>query len=158
MEMTELEIESGYDDPEHVRTLSQEEWDAANEIAQVRQGRARRLVVDHRTDYAVQLPVPARPTPQTPLRDGTFASPDQIRQRMGTGDRLRHLTLVDDTNCVVDWSECGESSDEHEPESEPLSFNDLREREIDLRGGRLLLDDEPRPAPMARAKLGRTTS
>ena len=131
-------------------------------------------VVDDVVDEDFQDADPARP--ETVKATGRFAHANEVRERVEASKFLSsQLTLPPEplwsseaemtiaaaptskppsSSCwdePVDWSECVES-----PSSSGdtvITLNDLREREIDLRGGQVLLDGQPRPKSIARLRL-----
>ncbi len=161
MDTTGTEIHGGCSNTNRWRVITQEEWDMANALAQERQRRARSLVVEHRSCYEVKFPEPERLSASgLPVAmDANFASPAEILKRAEKSNALqRHLSLTPSIeelwDMPVDWSECVETPLEREcgVDEPTLTFHDLREREIDLRGGHIMFDHQPRPAAMARAK------
>ncbi len=183
METTGIYTSDELDDPENVRILTQDEWDAENADAQQRQSRALELMAEHRNSHEIQLPKPQPVRDDSPpsvgvslCGDATYASPMEIMERIGRLDLLNGAEITAPTSPSplpgppapsapstspwdqpVDWSECVATPlTSHAAEtSMPAGVQtlaDLREHEIDLRGGSILFDPHQRPMAMARAK------
>lgn len=160
MDMTATDTSLQDSESRQWRMLTQDEWDAANAMAQERQSRARNLVLEHRNEYEVQLPMPEPLSASgKPLAtDANFAGPAEILKRaQHDGELKRHLSLVptstESWDTPVDWSECVATPLERDSDLDNSAVDvDLGDDTIDLRDGSIGADRAPRPAAMARVK------